>query len=661
MGFIQDLYRTGVYFLGKKILQEGKARQTCLCSTFQQQDSCTDHKPQFQRVYSVPGDMAMLNSNLVSPEVFNFTAIPYNITWYDSKTGQEMSNQTGRILVRGETLWFLNATLNDTGEYVSIVRTPTQCYKQATRLVVNQKVAGECGRPVKARQTLTKGVTDKLSCPLKDFMNTLDSYNITSSIKWYRGCVPIVDETGKYSYMDRNKLKIDGVQDQNNSSYTCTLTFTLGGITGSVSETIEAWVTVACLSEEYCLVPQVHEPANEIIKAAIASNFTKRCLVFVPCVGRMPFVDMIWLVKGDFIFTTNPSDRVYTSEERPPVWSQEVALKGVWMERLLMISGLREEDFNINYTCQACSDRGCSRGYFTLLPEDPNILLPIGLVLCGLMVLFISSFIIYYLFKVDIVLWFRRAFPVLYTNKDLDGKLYDAYVAYPLPCAAGYSKDVEAFSIQTLPQVLEQSCGYKLFIPGRDCLPGQSIVDSVEENIQASCRLLLIYTASSFTSKRHTSSTSSNNNIISKNSNSSENTESMMNNTIFDGSEQVYEDTRQQLECVAAMHRALLEGSLKVVLVELEEITPAQLALFPESVRHLRTKQGAVCWWKYQRPTQRWRTCLRRREDEEKDGQDTDFSPSLSPSFKFWKEIRYHMPVRGKRVVHPERTALLNL
>uniref|UniRef100_A0A8P4KEV1 Interleukin-1 receptor type 1 n=1 Tax=Dicentrarchus labrax TaxID=13489 RepID=A0A8P4KEV1_DICLA len=595
---------------------------------------CTDYKLQFERVYSVPGDMAMLNSTLVSPEVFNFTAIPYNITWYDSKTGQEMSNQTGRILVRGETLWFLNATLNDTGEYVSIVRTPTQCYKQATRMVVNQTVAGECGRPVKARQTLTKGVTDKLSCPLKDFMNTLDSYNITSSIKWYRGCVPIVDETGKYSYMDRNKLKIDGVQDQNNSSYTCTLTFTLGGITGSVSETIEAWVT-----EEYDLVPQVHEPANEIIKAAIGSNFTKRCLVFVPCVGRMPFVDMIWLVKGDFIFTTNPSDRVYTSEER--VWSQEVAPKGVWMERLLMISELREEDFNINYTCRAYSARGLPEGYFTLLPADPNILLPIGLVLCGVKVLFISSFIIYYLFKVDIVLWFRRAFPVLYTNKDLDGKLYDAYVAYPLPCAAGYSKDVEAFSIQTLPQVLEQSCSYKLFIPGRDCLPGQSIVDSVEENIQASRRLLLIYTASSFTSKRHTSSTSSNNNnIISKN---------------------IYEDTRQQLECVAAMHRALLEGSLKVVLVELEEITPAQLALFPESVRHLRTKQGAVCWWKYQRPTQRWRTCLRRREHEEKDGQDTDFSPSLSPSFRFWKEIRYHMPVRGKRVVHPERTALLNL
>lgn len=86
----------------------------------------------------------------------------------------------------------------------------------------------------------------------------------------------------------------------------------------------------------------------------------------------------------------------------------------------------------------------------------------------------------------------------------------------------------------------------------------------------------------------------------------------------------------------------------------MEEITPAQLALFPESVRHLRKKQGAVCWWKNTRPKQRWRTCVRRRDDEEKGGQDMPLSPPLSPSFRFWKEMRYHMPVRGKRAVYPE-------
>lgn len=56
---------------------------------------------------------------------------------------------------------------------------------------------------------------------------------------------------------------------------------------------------------------------------------------------------------------------------------------------------------------------------------------------------------------------------------DLDGKLYDAYVAYPQLCPSGCNEDVEAFAIHVLPQVLEKACGYKLFIAGRDCVPGQ--------------------------------------------------------------------------------------------------------------------------------------------------------------------------------------------
>uniref|UniRef100_UPI0037E93641 interleukin-1 receptor type 1-like n=1 Tax=Semicossyphus pulcher TaxID=241346 RepID=UPI0037E93641 len=627
-----------------------------ICSAFVQ-ENCTNYKLQFERVFSIPGDIAMLNSTLVSPDVIDFTSVPYNITWYDSKTGQEIRNETGRILVQGETLWFLNITLEDDGEYVTVLRTPSRCYMQATKLVVDLPVAGECGRPWKVAQSLTKGVTDKLSCPLWDQINKLNSYNIPISIKWYQGCETIEDGQGKYTYWDMTKLKIDGVDSQNKGSYTCTLTFTIGGVTGSMSETIDAWV-----GEEYTLVPQVYEPANEIIKAQIGSNLSRRCLVFVPCVGT-PVVDIMWLAKNNFIVNTNPSDRVYISDER--VWSQDGPRKGVWFERLLMISELREEDFNINYTCRAYSYRGSPEGYFTLLPADPNIILPIGLVLGGVMVLFINSVIIYYLFKVDIVLWFRRAFPVLYANKDLDGKLYDAYVAYPQPCAIGFSEEVEEFALVTLPQVLEKSCGYRLFLAGRDCLPGKAIVDSVEDNLQASRRVLLLYTASSFISKRHTSSTSSNNNNNLKSSDCSENNESKTtdnnNDMSYDGGEGLYTDTRQQLECVAAMHRALLEGSLKVILVELEEISPAQLALFPESVRQLRKKQGAVCWWKNLRKRQRSGTCMRRSEDEEKGGQDTKLSPSLSPSSRFWKEMRYHMPVRGKRAMFPEKTALLNL
>ncbi|XP_037345469.2 interleukin-1 receptor type 1-like [Pungitius pungitius] len=593
-----------------------------ICAVFER-ENCKNYDLQFERVFSVPGDAAMLNSTLVSPEVFNFTSVPYNISWYDPG-GREMSNQSGHVLVSGATLWFLDLKIEDSGDYVSIVRTLSRCFRQATKLEVDPPVTRECGRPRKALQKLTNKVTNILSCPLKDYISKLDSYNVSSHVTWYRGCERIMDRTDRYTYLDTARLKIDGVERNNNQNYTCTLRFTLGGMERSVSETIEALV-----SEKYSMPPQVHEPTNEIIKAPFGSNFSKRCLVFVPCVGK-PDVDVFWR-KGDFSYIFKTSiDRIYICKKR--TWNQERPITGVWLERMLMIPKLMEEDFNINYTCVVQSSRGIATSYFTLLPADPNIIVPIGSALGGVMVLFIVSIVTYYVFKLDIVLWFRRTFPILYTNTDCDGKSYDAYVAYPQHCALGFSKQVEAFALCTLPQVLEMACGYKLFIAGRDCMPGAAVVDSVEENIQASRRLLLIYTAATFTDKRHASSTGSNNN----------------NNNVSQ-SEDVYSDTRQQLECVTAMHRALLERSLKVILVELEPISPAQLALFPESVRHLRKKQGAVRWWK--NPN------ARTSEDEETGGP----AASLSPSSRFWKEMRYRMPVRGMRGTYPEKTALLSL
>ncbi|XP_047226008.1 interleukin-1 receptor type 1-like isoform X3 [Girardinichthys multiradiatus] len=624
---------------------------------FLHKENCTNYELQFERVFSVPGEVAMLNSTLLSPDVFNFTTVPFNITWYSTKTGQEITNETGQVLLLRETLWFLNTTMDDDGEYVTILRTPSQCYMQSTKLLVDLPVAGECGRPQKACQELTEGVADTLNCPLREYIDTLDSYGIRSSLKWYKGCDPILVESARHIFRDRNKLTFFKVESENSGTYTCTLMFTLDGIARSVSETIDATVK----ADGYSLVPQVHEPENEIIKGEKGSNFTKRCRVFVPGAG-IPFVDVYWLVRNGLITKTQPSEHIYTSEQR--LWTQDDP-KGVWLERLLFFSELRGEDFYLNYTCRAYSSRGFPEGYFTLLPTDPNIILPFGLVVGAVTALFIISVTVYYIFRIDIVLCFRRVFPVLYANKDLDGKLYDAYVAYPNPGAFGFNEEVEEFVLQTLPKVLEQACGYKLFIAGRDCLPGQAIVDSVDENLQASRRVLLLYNASTFISKRHTSSTSSNNNNITKINDGDDKIESKTSESPgsvgFDGGDRVVSDTRQQLECMVAMNRALLEGSIKVVLVELEEITPAQQALLPESVRHLRKRQGAVCWWKALGVRQRRRTSSGWRKDKKNVGKDSQVSPSLLPSSMFWKEIRYHMPVRGKMAVYPEKTALLNL
>lgn len=65
---------------------------------------------------------------------------------------------------------------------------------------------------------------------------------------------------------------------------------------------------------------------------------------------------------------------------------------------------------------------------------------------------------------------------LLFLHADGDGKLYDAYVVYPRvqgDTSDTLSEAVETFAIKTLPQILEGRYGYRLFILGRDSLPGQ--------------------------------------------------------------------------------------------------------------------------------------------------------------------------------------------
>lgn len=47
---------------------------------------------------------------------------------------------------------------------------------------------------------------------------------------------------------------------------------------------------------------------------------------------------------------------------------------------------------------------------------DPNLILPVGLLLGAATFLFVLGVLTYRLFEMDLVLWLRSAFPVLYAN-----------------------------------------------------------------------------------------------------------------------------------------------------------------------------------------------------------------------------------------------------
>ncbi|XP_042162420.1 interleukin-1 receptor type 2 isoform X3 [Oncorhynchus tshawytscha] len=387
---------------------------------------CEDKGRETEWVFSVSGDAAMLTSTLLDLNGFNYHSIPYNISWYYLRTGTELTRKTGKTLVRGKTLWIFNIMMEDAGDYECVVRLPSECYKKVALLIVNHTNPEECGRPEKAQQVLTNTATSFLNCPLSEHIREVDNY----SIQWYKGCEPIVEDDplwNRFSYVSHSAvelLRVEVVTLEDHAFYTCTMTFNLEGLSGRISETINSMVDV-----EYCLEPKVVEPANEIIKADLGSSFSKMCRVFVPSVGNKHCANLNWIARDNSI-SKIVSERVFQESQRGN-FSEEK--EGVWLERNLNFLTVEEEDFSIHYTCKVSSDRGSPSASFTLQPTDPNYLFPIGVLLITLVLVFTVSVVIYHCFKIDIMLSLRRMFPLLHTNTvaDSDGKLYDAYVAYP--------------------------------------------------------------------------------------------------------------------------------------------------------------------------------------------------------------------------------------
>ncbi|NXN67957.1 IL1R1 protein, partial [Himantopus himantopus] len=466
----------------------------------------------------------------------------YNLTWY--KVGNQTAvprDKLSRIHQQKNLIWFLPAMLEDSGDYECVIRNLTNCRKMCTKVTVFERIDGLClNEKFAVEEVIFTLSSAKVVCPHLDYFR--NEKNI-QPVRWYKDCQLLEGERFAFSNSDLIIFNVN-VHDQGN--YTCETTYTYNGKQYNISRDVSLTVEVSPPKKP----PEISYPRNNSIEVELGSQVTVDCNTTgadgyeVFWTGNGVYIDVFYMSR---IFASPYHsiccllDREETSYDGRPVHSVK-----------LIISEVNSEDYGQPFVCQASNAFGQVASYIILKHRVPDIgrWLTGGIV--SLLILTSISLMIYKIFKIDLVLWYRNS--VCASASKEDGKIYDAYVLYTKSSGGRSFNRLETFVRRILPDVLEQQCGYNLFILGRDDLPGEAVVSVADETLKQSRRLMIILGSET-------------------------------------SSYCLLEDTSEQQ---LAMYNALIRDGIQVILIEMDEIQ--DYTSMPESIRYIKQKHGAIQW-----------------------------------------------------------------
>ncbi|XP_032385382.1 interleukin-1 receptor-like 1 [Etheostoma spectabile] len=485
------------------------------------------------------------------------------ITWYKNEIENITTDKNENVHYRGEGLFFLNLLPENSGTYTAWEKAPPgNCYKYDVEVNV---VKPSQMKDLLYGEIKNSDTNKRIPCP-NPVKKTCQK--LKGKFTWKKDNKPLQGH-------HKDDLWINNATKDDEGIYTCICTWTYNGKQYNSSASRELKVEEKVAIREIMIL----SPIDEEQLADEGVGLKLNCSIFCGTTKESD-CDASWMVDGLPFHQLNGYNQTTNT-------IIDNSSRNTISTAILTIEKVSANHFKTEFKCIG---QGMFKASATLTLRRRESVIP--LVTGAVCVLFfvVSAAVLVKCFAIDLILFFRPYFPLSSYNKD--GKVYDAYVVYHMQSMDKATEDTLCqFVTQILPSVLEKKCGYRLFIHGRDDVPGEDRLELVEERMKQSRRLMVILTPGSgselqSTDQRHAAPQ----------------------NAVIG-----------EFDWQVGLHHALFQREMSVILVQLGDTGPQEYTHLSAGLQHLILKSAPIKWPEGSRGAAAWNS-------------------------RFWKRVRYLMP-----------------